>query len=144
MKPTIRLIEHGTADYDAMIALRRRILRAPLGLDFTPEQLAAERTDLLVAAFLDDQLIGCLVLTPKPDETLHMRQVAVTEEMQGRGIGRAMVAVSERLAAERGCREIVLHARETAVPFYLQLGYEIISDRYIEVTLPHLTMHKIL
>jgi hypothetical protein len=37
----IKLIQHGSAEYDQMIGLRMEILRQPLGLSFTPEQLDA-------------------------------------------------------------------------------------------------------
>jgi ribosomal protein S18 acetylase RimI-like enzyme len=138
----VRLIAHGSPDYAEMVTLRRRILRAPLGLDFTPEQLAAERDDLLVGAYEDGQLVGCLLMTPHGERALHMRQVAVDADRQGGGIGRELVRFAEQLALERGYTEIELHARETAVAFYLKLGYEVTGEPYIEVTLPHRTMFK--
>jgi ribosomal protein S18 acetylase RimI-like enzyme len=142
MSLELRLIAHNSAEYEEMIALRRRILRAPLGLDFTPEQLAAEKDDLMIAAYDDGEIVGCLVLTPHADHTLHMRQVAVDADRQGQGIGSELVRYSEQVARDRCFTEIELHARETAVQFYLKLGYEAIGDGYIEVTLPHRTMRK--
>jgi N-acetylglutamate synthase-like GNAT family acetyltransferase len=142
MRVEVRLIGHGTPEYDEVLALRLRILRTPLGLDFTPEQIAAEAADLHVAAYRSGKLVGCLLLSPQPGRMLLMRQVAVEPEVQGHGIGSAMVAFSEHLAIERGFSRIELHARETAVPFYLKLGYEVCSEPYIEVTLPHRTMRR--
>jgi predicted GNAT family N-acyltransferase len=142
MSVEVCLIVHGTPEYAEMLALRRRILRTPLGLDFTPEQIAAEATDLHVVAYLSVRLVGCLVLTPEAGQTLHMRQVAVDSGVQGQGIGSALVAYAEHLAIERRYTRIELHARETAVPFYLKLGYEVCSEPYIEVTLPHRTMQR--
>jgi len=144
MTVTVHVIAHNSPQYDEMLTVRRRILRAPLGLDFTPEQLAGEKDDVLVAAYSDGVIVGCLVLTAEEGGRVHMRQVAVDAAMQGRGIGSEMVAFSEQVAAEYGYKEIELHARETAVPFYLKLGYEITSGSYVEVTLPHRTMRKIL
>ncbi|KXK56559.1 MAG: Histone acetyltransferase HPA2-like protein [Chlorobi bacterium OLB7] len=71
-----------------------------------------------------------------------MRQVAVAESAQRSGIGKAMVDFSEHFAREHGFSEITMHARETAVPFYLNLGYEIIGDRFEEVSIPHFKMRK--
>lgn len=143
-KPQVRLVEHGSEEYEATIRLRDRVLRAPLGLSFTPEQLAAEAADLHLACFLDGDLAGCLVLTPKDGETVKMRQVAVSPALQGRGIGRALVEASEAVARERGWREMTLHARQTAVPFYLVLGYEVVGEPFEEVTVPHRAMRKAL
>jgi predicted GNAT family N-acyltransferase len=37
---------------------------------------------------------------------------------------------------------MVLHARETAVPFYLKLGYEVVGGQFEEVGIPHFKMEK--
>jgi predicted GNAT family N-acyltransferase len=39
---------------------------------------------------------------------------------------------------------MVLHARETAVPFYEAMAYTKIGDRFTEVTIPHWSMVKVL
>ena len=71
-----------------------------------------------------------------------MRQVAVVSDLQGQGIGRALVEYSEALARKLGFRRMVLHARETAVAFYKKLGYLRIGGRFEEVTIPHWAMTK--
>ena len=138
-------IEFATPEYDAAVRLRYEVLRQPLGLDFTPEQLAEEFDQLHLAAF-DGQglLIGYLNLTPLDEKRVKMRQVAVAPGWQGRGVGREMVAVSETLASERGFTLMTLHARETAVPFYLKMNYQVVGDRFEEVTIPHFCMEKTL
>lgn len=55
-----------------------------------------------------------------------------------------MVKYSEDLTREFGYEEIVLHARETAVPFYEPLGYTRVGDRFTEVTIPHWVMVRAL
>ena len=125
-----------------MVALRRRVLREPLGLDFTPEQLSAETEDIHLAAFEGEAPIACLILTRASAEEYKMRQVAVAPERQGEGIGHRMVEYCERVARDAGCRHITLHARETVVPFYLRAGYEAVGEIFEEVTLPHRKMHK--
>jgi len=138
----LRLVDHGSAEYEETVALRDDILRRPLGLVFTPEQLGAEWSDFHVGCYRSGALVGCLILTPLPGGELKMRQVAVAEHAQRQGVGGAMVRFSEEFAKRNGFREITMHARETAVPFYLLLGYETIGDRFEEVTIPHFKMHK--
>jgi predicted GNAT family N-acyltransferase len=53
-----------------------------------------------------------------------------------------MVKFSEQYAQEHGYSKIYMHARETAVGFYLKLGYEIEGEPFEEVTIAHRSMLK--
>jgi predicted GNAT family N-acyltransferase len=140
---TILNIEFATPEYDETVQLRDKILRRPLGLVFLEEQLAEEFADFHLAAYTDNWLLrGCLVLTPKDDKTLKMRQVVVDEVFQKTGIGQQLVAASEALGRVRGFDIMELNARETAVPFYQKLNYTIVGERFEEVGIPHLKMTK--
>lgn len=136
------VIPYGSKEYDATIELRYRILREPLGIGYAEWDRSQDVHDTHVAARLNDAIVGCLVLTDPGSGILKMRAVAVDEAMQGKGIGRAMVEFSEIFARENGFETIKLSARVTAIPFYLNLGYEVISEEYEEVTIPHRMMAK--
>lgn len=138
----IRQIQHGTADYEETVALRNDILRRPLGLTFTAEALAGEANEVHIACYYNNDLVGCLILVPRENGELKMRQVAVSESFQGKGVGKAMVDFSEDFARKNNFSIITMHARETAIPFYLKLGYEIVGDKFEEVTIPHYKMQK--
>jgi ribosomal protein S18 acetylase RimI-like enzyme len=43
----------------------------------------------------------------------------------------------------RGFRNLVLHARASAVGFYEKLGYVLVGDAFIDVTLAHFRMVKV-
>jgi predicted GNAT family N-acyltransferase len=138
-------IEHNSNRYRDLVALRRRVLRAPLGLDFTPEQLAKERDDIHIGAYLHERLVACVSLTATDKShgsPVRLRQMAVDPDHQGRGVGKRLIAYAERLSAEMGYREIVLNARETAASFYESVGYVAEGDAFTEVTIPHLRMVK--
>lgn len=135
-------VEHGSKEYDKTVELRREVLRRPLGLDFTPEQLAAERDDLHLAHFQDGEVLGCLILTRVDDATLRMRQVAIHPDHQRRGLGLNLVEAAEVASSEQGFRRMILHARKTAVPFYVRLGYRVEGEPFEEVGLPHRAMSK--
>lgn len=152
-------IEHGSPEYGAAVELRYRTLREPLGLTFSEEELAAEADSIHITCSVLDNLAGCLVLKPQGDDAMQMRQVAVFESMRGKGIGKAMVDFSERVAREfmgkasgnlqgdaggQVVRKIWLHARENAVPFYEKLGYQIDGEMFEEVGIPHWFMFKTL
>ena len=38
------------------------ILRKPLGLSFTPEDLETEKDNMLIAAFEEERMLGCCML----------------------------------------------------------------------------------
>jgi predicted GNAT family N-acyltransferase len=135
-------VQHGTKEYDETVALRDLILRKPLGLVFSPEELAEEKDSFHFALREGDQFVACLVLKPLGEKRLMMRQLAVRGGQRGKGFGRELVNYAESFAKERSYGEIVLHARETARGFYEKMGYLIEGDRFIEVTLPHFPMRK--
>jgi len=132
---------HGSATYDDAVALRLKVLRGPLGLALDPDDLAKEASEFHLGAFEEDTLIATLTLTPHGEE-VKMRQVAVKPDRQGQGIGGGLVAFSEKFSRDAGFKKMVLHARETAAPFYERLGYETVGGAFIEVTIPHRAMWK--
>jgi ribosomal protein S18 acetylase RimI-like enzyme len=135
-------IRHGTKAYHQTVALRDDILRNPLGLAFSPEELDGENDSFHLACRRGNMLVACVVLKPLPGQQIRMRQLAVRTGFQGKGIGKLLVLYSESFAGERGYREMILHARETAVGFYEKLSYRKEGDRFTEVTLPHYAMRK--
>jgi ribosomal protein S18 acetylase RimI-like enzyme len=135
-------IAHGSPEYWSTVDLRDAILRKPLGLQFSTEELEDEGGSHHLACYHDDRLVGCLVLCPLGGGDVRMKQVAVIPELQGRGIGTALVRYSESLARKMGYRRMILHARETAVAFYEKLGYSTVGDQFEEVTIPHWAMEK--
>jgi len=140
----IRIISFQSVDYDKEIALRYDVLRKPLGLQFTADQLSAEGAFLHLGYFEGDDLLACLILAPEPNGKIKMKQVAVAINKQGKGIGAQLVNGAEALAAEKGFTLMYCHARDTAVQFYLKLGYHKIGDKFEEVSIPHFEMEKII
>jgi predicted GNAT family N-acyltransferase len=51
-----------------------------------------------------------------------------------------MVEWSEKRAGELGAAKMILHARESAIPFYLRLGYRVEGEPFVEVGIPHRAM----
>ena len=140
----LRMIDHGTREYQQMVHLRTEMLRKPLGLAFTEEELEQEKDDILMGAFEDDRLLGCCLLTPMDAGTIRLRQMAVPNSMQGKGVGRALMIFAENVARDLGYRKLCMHARKTAIGFYQKLGYSISGEEFMEVTIPHYVMEKAL
>ena len=139
----IRQFDFATPDYDQSIVLRDLILRKPLNLSFNEEDLAKEYDSIHLGAFDEkNRIIGCLVLKALPGDNYKMRQVAVANELQGKGIGSALVTASETHLKSLGAKSIELNARDVAIPFYLNLDYEKVGKEFEEVGIKHFRMEK--
>jgi GNAT superfamily N-acetyltransferase len=86
----------------------------------TVHLLGAELARLVaVVAEHGDAIVGVAAL----DED-EIKRVYVHPSAQQRGAGRAMIALLEREAADRGLREVHVVAGVDAAPFYTRLGYQ--------------------
>ena len=138
----LKIIDHGTKEYQQMVKLRDDILRRPLGLSFTPEELEEEKDNLLMVAYEDDQMLGCCMLVEEEPDTVRLRQMAVLNDLQGKGIGKALMQFAENLARDRGYKKITMHARKNAIGFYEKMGYKKKGHEFEEITIPHYVMEK--
>jgi predicted GNAT family N-acyltransferase len=140
---TVIPVVFGTPEFDEMLALRYKVLREPLDMDYNPEQIEAEYDSRHLACYNSDwTLLGCLTLLPLDEKAVKMRQVAVAPKAQGRGVGRLLVEESELWARMKGYGKMEMHAREPAVPFYKKLHYHVVGERFMEVGIPHFKMEK--
>jgi ribosomal protein S18 acetylase RimI-like enzyme len=71
-----------------------------------------------------------------------LRQMAVLNDLQGKGIGRALMNFAENLARDRGFRCVRMHARLNAIGFYEKVGYKVKGEQFEEITIPHFVMEK--
>lgn len=138
------IISLDTPEYEQMVNLRSEILRKPLGLSFTENELKDDEGDILFGAFLPNggEIVACCILKPLESGVVKLRQMAVDKEMQRKEIGTAMLSFAEYVATKEGFDQIVLHAREVAMGFYLKYGYEVIGESFLEVGIPHYKMAK--
>ena len=138
----LKQIDHGTAEYIQMIELREMVLRRPLGLSYSHDELAREKDDILIVCTDDGEMLGCCILTEIDKETVRLRQMAVPDKLHGKGIGASVIHFAENLAKDKGYRCVTMHSRDTAIGFYERFGYKIKGNQFKEVNLPHHLMEK--
>ncbi|MEO5501252.1 MAG: GNAT family N-acetyltransferase [Ginsengibacter sp.] len=138
----IKQIDHGTPEYQQMVKLRLEILRKPLNLSFESSELEKEKNDILIAALDEDVMLGCCLLTQADDKVVRLRQMAVQNNLQGKGVGASMMNYAETIARDKGYKRLMMHARKTAVGFYEKLGYKTVGNEFSEINLPHIIMEK--
>ena len=138
----LKIIDYGSKEYQLMVNLRYEILRKPLGLQFSKDELDQEKDEILIGAFEDEKILGCCMVVKTDNKTCRLRQMAVINKLQGKGIGKALMVFAENLARDHGYKVLTMHARKHAVGFYEKMGYKIASDEFTEVTIPHFVMEK--
>ncbi len=135
----------GSPGWREMVALRERVLRAPLGLVFTDEQLASEHDARHLALRVDEALVGTLLIVRERgvgEAVARFRQMAIDLAWQGIGLGTHLLDAGERLATSEGARSGLLHARLAARSFYERREWMVDGGLFVEVTLPHVRMTK--
>jgi len=140
----IREINYNSPDYMQELELRDKVLRKPLGMSLSDDNLEADKNDIHIGAFVDNKLVGVLILTRLNQNEVKMRQVAVGEEMRSKKIGSKMVAYAELFSSNLQYTTMVLNARKTAVGFYEKLGYNKVGNEFLEINIPHFKMYKFL
>lgn len=138
----IKQIDHGSREYKKMVNLRYEILRKPLNLAFDQKELDREKHDILIGAFEEDKILGCCLLTKVDKHSVRLRQMAVQNNLQGKGIGASMMHFAENVARDAGYKKIIMHARKTAIGFYEKLGYKVSGHEFTEISIPHYIMEK--
>ena len=124
----------------ALLALRHEVFVVGQGV---PEDLELDPADPdydHAVALLDDEVVGTGRLLP--DGTIG--RMAVAEQVRGRGVGAAVLAVLEERARERGLTHVDLHAQVHAVGFYDKAGYTAYGPVYLEAGIEHQSMRKAL
>jgi predicted GNAT family N-acyltransferase len=136
-------IRHGSKEYRQECALRHEILRAPLGLNLYDEDLDTENSQHHFGLFLENgTLVACAIAVPVSAEETKIRQMAVREDFQGQGCGRAIMSQLIEHFAPAGPRRFSLNARASITGFYEALGFAVVGEAFMEVGIPHRKMVK--
>ncbi len=144
---SVRKIEFQSSEYADELKLRERVLRLPIGLHLSLADTEHDSTDKHICAFLSDPngsetMVGCCLMRELSKTDVKMRQVAIDSNVQGQGLGSRLVGEFEKLARSRGYTQVFLDARESAIHFYLRLGYVVTSELFTQVSVPHKKMMK--
>lgn len=124
--------------------LRWEILRKPWNQPVGSEKDASEDTSVHLMAIDDkNEVLGVCRLQKNSDTEGQIRFMAVSENAQGKGIGKMLINAAEKQAKDLGLKRIILQARENAVPFYKACKYEIEEKTFLLFdTIQHYLMTK--
>jgi len=133
---------HGSDLYRQGVALREQILRKPLGLSVSDEELAEDAMRQHFCAVEFGVVIGTVSLRPLDEATLHLKQMAVSEARRDSQFGARLLAHAEAWGAGAGFDLMIAHARVGAEGFYFKHGYAQEGEPFEEHTIPHVRVIK--
>ena len=129
------------AEVDAALALRERVFVGEQGVSLEADRDGHDNRALHVVAVDAGRVVGtCRLLFA--DDVARLGRLAVEPLLRGGGLGGAILAAAERLAASRGATMMRLHAQTAALSLYERAGYGPRGERFMEEGIEHLTMEK--
>jgi predicted GNAT family N-acyltransferase len=141
----LKPIEFESKDYKRMLDLRNEVLRKPIKWPlFVFGETEHESSYFHFGGFDEktNELIACCILVHQSEIEVQLKQMAVSAEYQGKGLGLELLKYVEKFAAHKSYLRLNMHARKSAIGFYEKNGYKIISEEFEEVSLPHYKMEK--
>ena len=140
----MKIIEPRTeTEWKKYYDLRFEILRKPWNEPYSSTKDNDEDISIHLLMLDAEEAVGTGRLQLNSKEEGQIRSMAVRDDQQGKGLGKAIVKRIEEEAAKKGLKNIVLDARINAVRFYEKLGYKVIADSYLLFgVIPHFRMKK--
>ena len=111
--------------------LRWRVLRQPWGQARGSEKDELENESIHLMACQMDVALGVVRAHFKKPHVAQIRYMAVDDKYQGKGIGSKLLTEIEKKVKAKGAMQIVLNARELAVEFYEERGYDIVGKAHM-------------
>lgn len=140
-KIKFKIINYGSHEYNSFVALRQSVLRDPLKMKYSTEDLLKDNDGVLLGAYISDQIVATAILKIN-DNQCKVCQVATHSNLQKSGIGSLMMKEVERIAKNLNCTLCYCSARISAKEFYLKNNYIAIGEEFEEIGLPHIKMIK--
>lgn len=144
MSLELSVINYESELYPEVLNLRNNVLRLPLGLELTEDDVIEDKNQYIIIGQRDSKVVACLMLKILDKDTVKFRQMAVDPIMQQSGIGTLLINYAENFCFLNEYSKLELNARKSAKGFYLQLGYQLVGEHFTEVGIPHIKMMKIL
>ena len=122
---------------------RWKILREPIGKSVESLKDHHEKHAFHLVGILQDKIIACGRLHKNSSIEAQIRYMAVDKKLRGQGLGKKIVEHLEDYASRNQFKTIVLNARDHAIKFYQNSGYELVGPyNGSDTGIPHSKMIK--
>ncbi|HLS61458.1 MAG TPA: GNAT family N-acetyltransferase [Virgibacillus sp.] len=73
-----------------------------------------------------------------------LERICILKHLRGQSYGKQLIEAMEQTIQEHGYSKAILGAQTHAVSFYERLGYQVVSEEFIDAGIPHVIMSKAL
>lgn len=134
-------IEIHYGDAGKALDIRRKVFMEEQGVSYEEEIDGRDETSYHLVAFDGERAIACARFYSTDPGQYIVGRVAVLSEYRNRGIGHEVMRAIEAWAKTNEVRELKLSAQDPAIPFYLNLGYELTDEPgFMDANIPHHNM----
>ena len=122
---------------------RWKILREPIGKSVESLKDHHEKHAFHLIGMMNNKIIACGRLHKNSSIEAQIRYMAVDKKLRGQGLGKKIVEHLEDYASRNQFKTIVLNARDHAIKFYQNSGYEVVGPyNGSDTGIPHSKMIK--
>jgi predicted GNAT family N-acyltransferase len=125
---------------DAQQDLRHIRTRVFIVEQHVPPELEWDEHDADCIHLLAHNRDGRAVGTARILSDGHIGRMAVLHEWRGQGIGSALLQALIDIAQRQSLKKVFLYAQTTAIGFYEQHHFRVISDEFMDAGIPHREM----
>ena len=128
-------------EVDAALDLRRTVFVDEQGVTLAADRDGRDGEAAHLVATDRGRVVATCRLLPSGRE-VRLGRMVVAHEMRGGGLGARMLALADRVSAEMGAEEILLHAQVPSRGVYDRAGYRQRGEPFVEQGIEHVTMVK--
>lgn len=134
---------NGTSDdrYKHCLHIRTDVFVHEQGVDAALEQDEYDQLATHIVLYLDGEAVGTGRIRLL-DTKAKIERVSILKSARNKGLGKRLIQQMESKASDLGASKLSLHSQEHALPFYLNLGYSLVSERFFDAGIPHFAMEK--
>jgi GNAT superfamily N-acetyltransferase len=119
------------SEWENYYDLRFRVLREPWQQPRGSEKNEGDNIGIHMALFQFGIIKAIAWLDVTEENIGQVRFFAVETSNQGKGFGNLIMGEVEKVSIARGDTQMILHAREQAVGFYLNQGYQLVEKSHL-------------
>lgn len=129
-----------TVAHSAIQSIRHQVFEVEQGvaheLEFDGQDEAAQH----LLAYYDQQPVGTTRIRYLSPQTAKIERLAVLPEFRRKGIGIKLMKTALEMTQNRKVTEVIVHAQAYVKNLYIELGFEVIGERFYEANIPHFKM----
>lgn len=137
-----KIVDFDSPEYHETLKLRNEVMRKPLGLTLSADDVKFDHKRTHIAGYFNDNLICACSLGIFHQKICHIFSFCVKQEYQNQGIGRQLMSYAEKYAQDKGVQRLYLEGRKAASPFYSKCGFVKCGHEYIDMNIVHQDMRK--